>query len=294
MLVVTNGLTKRYGALTALADCSLEVGAGEVFGLLGPNGSGKTTLLRLLLGFLRPTAGQATIDGLNCYAHSVAVHRRVAYLPGEARLPRRLRGHTVLRYFCSLRPDGNVARAVEIAQRLGLDLSRQVARCSTGMRQMLALCIAMSADVPLVILDEPTSSLDPTVRAEVAGLVREARAAGRTVIFSSHVLSEVEEVCDRVSILRQGHVVHQQTLAELTRQHRIRARLTAPIGPPPKNIASQIGQFNSAEGRLEIVAPGELAPLLGWLSTLPIDEVQIEPLGLRTVYDRFHREAVDG
>lgn len=294
MLVVTNGLTKRYGALTALADCSLEVAPGEVFGLLGPNGSGKTTLLRLLLGFLRPTAGQATIDGHDCYAQSVAVHRRVAYLPGEARLPRRLRGHTVLKYFCSLRPDGNFARAVEIAQRLGLDLSRQVARCSTGMRQMLALCIAMSADVPLVVLDEPTSSLDPTIRAEVAGLVREARTAGRTVIFSSHVLSEVEEVCDRVTILRQGRVVHEQTLAELTRQHRIRARLTAPIGPPPENVASHVGQFSSADGRLEIVAPGELAPLLGWLSTLPINEVQIEPLGLRTVYDRFHREAVDG
>ena len=294
MLVATNGLTKRYGALTALADCSLEVGSGEVFGLLGPNGSGKTTLLRLLSGFLRPTAGQATIDGLDCYSHSVAVHRRVAYLPGEVRLPRRLRGQTVLKYFCSLRPEGNLARAVEIAQRLGLDLSRQVARCSTGMRQMLALCIAMSADVPLVILDEPTSSLDPTVRAEVAGLVREARAAGRTVIFSSHVLSEVEEVCDRVTILRQGHLIHQQTMAELTRQHRIRARLTAPIGLPPGNIASHVGQFSSADGRLEIVAPGELAPLLGWIATLPIDEVQIEPLGLRTVYDRFHREAVDG
>ena len=159
---------------------------------------------------------------------------------------------------------------------------------------MLALCVTLSANVPLVILDEPTSSLDPTVRAEVAMLVREAQAAGRTVIFSSHVLSEVEEVCDRVTILRQGHVVHQQTLAELTRQHRIRALLTAPIGSPPENVAQHLGHFSAEGGQLQIVATGELAPMLGWLSTLPIREVQIEPLGLRTVYDRFHRETSDG
>ena len=291
MLVVTDGLTKRYGAVTALADCSLQIAAGEVFGLLGPNGSGKTTLLRLLLGFLRPTSGRAMIAHRDCHAQSVEVHRHLAYLPGEVRLPRRLRGGAVLEYFSSLRPEGNPARAKEIADHLGLDLTRQVARCSTGMRQMLALCVTFSANVPLLILDEPTSSLDPTVRAKVASLVRDARAAGRTVIFSSHVLSEVEDVCDRVTILRQGHVVHHQTLAELTRQHRIRARLTAPIGSAPEEIARLISQFTSADGRLEIVAPGELAPLLGWLSTLPIDEVQIEPLGLRTVYDRFHREA---
>jgi len=297
MLVATAGLTKRYGTLTALADCSLTVGPGEVFGLLGPNGSGKTTLLRLLLGFLRPTSGQATILNKDCYEQSVEVHRHVSYLPGEVRLPRRLRGHAVLRYFSSLRPEGNLARAVGIAERLGLDLSRQVARCSTGMRQIMALCIAMSADVPLVILDEPTSSLDPTVRGHVADLVREARAAGRTVILSSHVLSEVEEVCDRVTILRHGHVVHEQTLAELARQHRIRAELIGPISPPPEEVARHIARFDQTDGHLEIIAPGELAPLLGWLATLPLSEVRIEPLGLRTVYDRFHREdrmAADG
>jgi ABC-2 type transport system ATP-binding protein len=290
MLVATNGLTKCYGKLAALADCSLQVSTGEVFGLLGPNGSGKTTLLRLLLGFLRPSSGQATVFGQDCYEQSLQVHRYVSYLPGEVRLPRRLRGHAVLKYFSSLRPEGNLPRAVEIAERLGLDLSRQVARCSTGMRQIMALCIAMSADVPLVILDEPTSSLDPTVRGQIADLVREARSAGRTVIFSSHVLAEVEEVCDRVIILRRGQVVHHQALAELTRQHRIRATLLSPVTPPPEVVARQITQLNQADGRLEVIAPGELAPLLGWLATLPLSEVRIEPLGLRTVYDRFHRD----
>jgi ABC-2 type transport system ATP-binding protein len=152
----------------------------------------------------------------------------------------------------------------------------------------------MSAKVPLLVLDEPTSSLDPTVRAEVAALVRGARAAGRSVIFSSHVLSEVEEVCDRVTILRRGHVADQQTLADLTRQHRIRARLTAPISPPPEPVARHIARLESSQGQLEVIAPGELAPLLGWLATLPVAEVRIEPLGLRTVYDRIHREGDHG
>jgi len=130
------------------------------------------------------------------------------------------------------------------------------------MRQMLALCITFSANVPLMILDEPTSSLDPTVRGEILALVRDARRQGRTVVFSSHVLSEVENVCDRVTILRRGQVVHQQALAELTRQHRIRARVTAPIDPPPEAVGRHISELRSDNGQLEIVAPGPLAPLL--------------------------------
>src|SRR5206468_7233994 len=137
-------------------------------------------------------------DGLDCYRQSVAVHARAAYLPGEPRVFRRMRGRDVLRFFSAVRPDGNFQRALSIAERLELDLSRQVATSSTGMRQKLALAAVMAADAPLCILDEPTSSLDPTARREVLKMVREVRERGRTVVFSSHVLSEVEEVCDRV------------------------------------------------------------------------------------------------
>lgn len=287
-LIVTNGLTKRYGHFTALDRCHVQVERGEVFGLLGPNGSGKTTLLRLLMGFLRPTTGSARIDGRDCYRDSVAVHERVSYLPGEARLPARLRGYDVLRFFSQVRPQGNYQRALAVAERLRLDVNRQVALMSTGMRQKLALAAVLSADTPLVILDEPTSNLDPTMRSEVVSLVREASRAGRTVLFSSHVLSEVEQACDRVVILRRGELVHSQVVSQLLRQHRIRASLTGPLVPPPESLADKVSVEQHGENRLTIETPGELSPLLGWLAQLPLAEVQIEPIGLQAIYDRYH------
>jgi ABC-2 type transport system ATP-binding protein len=286
--VETQLLTKRYGRFTALDGCTLGVERGEVFGLLGPNGAGKTTLLRLLLGMLRPTSGQATIDGLDCYRDAVEVHRRLSYLPGEARLFRQLGGRETLKFFCDLRPEVSFPRALELAERLDLDLTRTVALMSTGMRQKLSLVAALAVETPLVILDEPTSSLDPTVRAEVIALVADARRAGRTVMFSSHVLAEVEQVCDRVVILRRGQLVHTQRMRELRRQHRIRARLTGELPPPPESCREGLSLSTNGAGAVTIETPGELSPLLGWLAQAPLAEVQIEPVGLRAVYERFH------
>jgi ABC-2 type transport system ATP-binding protein len=286
-IVATSRLTKRYAAVTALDDCTLEIARGEVFGLLGPNGSGKTTLLRLLMGFLRPTSGGATIDGLDCYWQSVEVHRRVSYLPGDVRLFGNMRGSDVLRFFSRIRRGGDLRRELVLAERLGLENSRPVAKMSTGMRQKLALAAVLAVDTPLVILDEPTSNLDPSVRGTVLALVREARDAGRSVIFSSHVLDEVEDACDRVGIMRCGQLAHLQTLSDLRRQHRIRARLTDPLPEPPAELASGL-QMSAANGDVTIETPGDLSPLLGWLATLPITEVRIEPVGLRAIYDRVH------
>ena len=296
MLVVTDRLTKRYGSFTALDACSLAVEENEVFGLLGPNGAGKTTLLRLLLGFLHPTSGSATVAGHDCAADSLAVRERVAYLPGEARLFRRMTGHEVLDFFARLRPASSRSEAARIADRLGLDATRQVARMSTGMRQKLALAAVLATDATLLILDEPTANLDPTARAEVLDLVREANAAGRTVIFSSHVLSEVEETCGRVAIMRAGSPVHEESIAELRRGHRIRARLTSRFGGVPEQLADRVTVVANSAGadgqeRLVLEAAESLAPLLGWLATLPLAEVEVEPIGLAAVYDRFHRGA---
>jgi len=236
MLVETLDLTKRYGAFTALDRCSFGVREGEIFGLLGPNGAGKTTLLRLLLGFIRPTSGSARVAGFDCVAESLAVRSHTAYLPGEARLFRRMNGVQTLDFFSDLRRDCRRDRAAEVARRLDLDCSRQVARMSTGMRQKLALAIVLATEAPLTILDEPTANLDPTARAEVLALVREARAAGRTVIFSSHVLSEVETTCDRVAIVRGGRLVHEQCIADMRRSHRITARLAGAWNAIPAEL----------------------------------------------------------
>jgi ABC-2 type transport system ATP-binding protein len=175
-----------------------------------------------------------------------------------------------------------------MADRLQLDVMRRVRQMSTGMRQKLALAAALTPDVPLVILDEPTSNLDPTVRRDVIELIREARAEGRTVIFSSHVLSEVEDVCDRVLLLRQGELVDSVRVADVRRQHRIRAALTGPLSAPAAALAGSLEISGGPTGEVTILTRGDLAPLLGWLGQQPLARLEIEPVGLRTVYERHH------
>jgi len=293
VLVETHSLTKRYRQTTALDGCTLGVEQGEVFGLLGPNGAGKTTLLRLLLGYLRPSSGSATIDGLDCRRQSVRIRERVAYLPGEARLFRQMRGRDVLDFFASIRPGGDYNHSVSLAERLEIDLSRSVSLMSTGMRQKLALAATLAANTPLLILDEPTANLDPTIRNVVLLLVVEARAAGRTVIFSSHVLSEVEEICNRVVILRAGQLVHTQNISQLRRQHVISATLNKPLPEVPSHLSQQLTITSDGEQNIRIVTADELSPLLGWLATLPLEEVRIEPVGLKAVYNRYHPSRED-
>jgi ABC-2 type transport system ATP-binding protein len=176
---------------------------------------------------------------------------------------------------------------VRIAARLDLNTERRVGNMSTGMRQKLALAATLAAPASLIILDEPTSNLDPTIRGIVTQLVAEARDAGRTVLFSSHVLSEVEGVCDRVAVLRAGELVHMQVMSELRQRHRIFATLKGALPQAPPQFAEQL-RIEEDDGQMVIETPGELAPLLGWLSTLPLEQVRIEPVGLRAVYDSFH------
>jgi ABC-2 type transport system ATP-binding protein len=291
MIVRTAALTKRYGDFAALDACTLDVREGEVFGLLGPNGAGKTTLLRTLLGYLAATSGSATVAGFDCGSQSLEVRARTAYLPGEARLFRRMNGSGVLDFFAGLRRECRRGTATAVADRLGLDCSRKVSQMSTGMRQKLALAVVLATEVPLVILDEPTANLDPTARSVVLDLVREARAAGRTVIFSSHVLSEVEETCGQVVIMRAGRVVHEQSIEALRRGHRIHAHLRGVFPGVPDEFAGRLHATAVGDGRVMMETDEPLAPLLGWLATLPLAEVRVEPVGLQAVYDRFHRSA---
>lgn len=291
MIVATESLTKTYPHVAALSDCTLAVPAGEVLGLLGPNGAGKTTLIRILLGFLKPTSGVARIGGKDCQRESLAVRRMTSYLPGDARLFRTMRAREVLEFFAATRPGASWQDYLAVAARLELDLTRRVGQMSTGMRQKLALAATMAADTPLVILDEPTANLDPTVRGEVIAMVVAAKRAGRTVIFSSHVLSEIEEACDRVVILRAGRLVHDQCMADLRRHHRIRAQLREPLLPPPAEFANTCEWHYHGDRDVTIETSTELPRLLGWLSQQHLEEIRVEPLGLRAVYDRFHPPA---
>jgi ABC-2 type transport system ATP-binding protein len=206
--IETEGLTKRYGRKArGIEDVNLVVAPGEVFGFLGPNGAGKTTTIRTLLGFLRPTGGRARVFGLDVRRESVEIRARVGNLPGEFALEDRMTGEGLLRFFARLRGVNDLSYAHELAERLGADLRRPMRRLSRGNKQKIGLVQAMFHRPPLLILDEPTGGLDPLVQEEFLDIVEETKAEGRTVFFSSHVLSEVERVCDRVGIIRDGRLV---------------------------------------------------------------------------------------
>jgi ABC-2 type transport system ATP-binding protein len=286
VLLRTERLTKDYGRFRALDDLSLEVAAGEVVGLLGPNGSGKTTALRLLLGFLRPTAGRASIGGHDCWRDSVAARAQVAYLPGELRLYENMTGRQIIRFLSKLRGQPVKADIDDLAKRFDIDLGRSLANLSSGMKRKVALLQVLAPHAPLVIMDEPTNALDPTMRDELLEQVRRAKGRGQAVLFSSHVLSEVEKVCDRVAVLRQGKLAHLQTMAELQVGRYVTARFGAPAPEPPPLSGLRVEERK--DDRLVLEHTGELPELLAWLAGQPVVELRLEPLGLHSIYHRFH------
>ncbi len=223
--ILTEGLTKRYGRRPGIEQLDLEVHPGEVFGFIGPNGAGKSTTIRLLLDLLRPTAGRATVLDLDARADSVAVRRSVGYLPGEFGLDVRMTPRQLLQYFATLRGMRDLGDARALAERLDLDLDLPMGRLSRGNRQKVGLVQAMFHRPPLLILDEPTTGLDPLVQDTFLQMLREARDEGRTVFLSSHILSEVERVCDRVAIVRASRLAALETTESLLEKRRKRVTL---------------------------------------------------------------------
>jgi ABC-2 type transport system ATP-binding protein len=214
-VIATQGLSKRYGATLALESLDLEVTAGEVYGYLGPNGSGKTTTIRLLLGLHRATAGRAQLFGLDAWRDAVPAHRRLAYVAGEPSLWPALTASETLAYLARLHGGTDPACERQLADRFQLDADKRVRALSKGNRQKVQLVAAFAARADLLILDEPTAGLDPLMEMAFRETVQEAKDRGATVFLSSHILSEVEALCDRVGILRSGRLVDQGTLAEL-------------------------------------------------------------------------------
>ncbi len=286
MLLRTEHLTKDYGRFRALDDLNLEVAPSEVFGLLGPNGSGKSTALRLLLGFLRPTAGKATIADHDCWRDGVAARRHVAYLPGELRLYENMTGRQLVRFLSSLRGQSVGPELDALAGHFDIDLNRPIASLSSGMKRKVALLQVLHARAPLLIMDEPTNTLDPNMRDLLLQQVREARDQGQAVLFSSHVLSEVEQVCDRVGVLRAGRLVHLQDMADLREGRLVKARLDGPWRPD--GLPEGLSVREQDKDRLTLEYRGPLSPLLTWLARQPLADLRLEPLGLAAVYQRFH------
>ena len=290
-LLVAENLTKDYGAFRALDDLNLSIAPGEVFGLLGPNGSGKSTALRSMLGFLRPTRGRAAVAGFDCWSQGVEARRRVAYLPGELRLYETMTGRRLVKFLSELRGDPVTAEVDALARRLDIDIDRLLLQMSSGMKRKVALLTVLIPKVPLIILDEPTNTLDPTMRDELLEQLRQAKARGQAVLFSSHVLQEVEAVCDRVGILRQGKLVHLQALSELREGRAVHARVTATVpvnGPDGERLTPDA---LTPDGRLNLTWRGPLPPLLTWLAEQALDDLRVEPLGLGPIYRKYHGNA---
>jgi ABC-2 type transport system ATP-binding protein len=286
MLLRTEQLTKDYGRFRALDRLDLSVAPGEVFGVLGPNGSGKSTALRLVLGFLQPTSGKALIAGHDCWHASVAARRHVAYLPGELRLYENMTGRQLIRFLEALRGRPANGEVDRLASTLDIDLDRPLAHLSSGMKRKVALLQVLVAHAPLLILDEPTNTLDPSMRDELLAQLRHARDRGQAVVFSSHVLAEVEQVCDRVAILQRGRLVHLQDMAELRQVRRVRATFTGPGGGVPDLPGVRNCQRQDRSLTLEFAGP--LPPLLDWLARQPTLDLKVEPLGLAAIYHRYH------
>jgi ABC-2 type transport system ATP-binding protein len=287
-LIVTEGLTKRYKQVVAIDNLSLRIDRGEVFGLLGPNGSGKTTTIRVLLGFLRPTSGRATIAGFDSWRKSTDVRHLVSYLPGELRTYGSMTGFGLLRLLSNLRDGAGLDRAVAIAERvMKLNLNRRIRTYSTGMKQKLALSQVFADPVETLILDEPTSALDPSARAIVLGLVQEARAQKQTVIFSGHVLAEVEQVADRVAIMRHGRLMHVEDMHARRNLRMLLVKFDHGVDPEfPEELELTIRERNGDTTLLE--HRGEISALLRWLGSVPIRDIAIGTEDLRSLYDRFH------
>jgi beta-exotoxin I transport system ATP-binding protein len=263
-VIQTRGLTKVYARnQVGVSELDLAVEQGEVFGFLGPNGAGKTTTLRCLMGLIRPTRGQAEIFGQDPQ-RVVSVRREIGYLPGELALYENLSGRALLGWFARLRGTGDLRPALALAERLRLDLGRHVHDLSRGNKQKLGVVLALMHTPALALLDEPTSGLDPLAQQEFAAIVGEARAAGRTVVLSSHVLSEVEQLAGRVAILREGRLVVVDAVAALKQRALRRFELEFPAAPDPVPFTAVAGVREAeAAGRfLRCAVAGPVGPLL--------------------------------
>ncbi len=290
--IAARQLTKDYGGGRGLTDLDLEVEAGEVFGFLGPNGAGKTTTIRLLMGMIRPSGGSAQVFGLDCQRQAVAVKRLVGYVPGELPGWGRLRGSEIAASMAALRGGVDPDYVTGLCEQLELDLGGRWRELSRGNKQKLALVLAFMHRPELLVLDEPTGGLDPLKQQVFYRLLAEARAGGATVFLSSHVLAEVEHVCDRVGIVREGRLVTVATLEELrrVRAQQVEVRFA---GPPPVQAvraAAGVTRVAVAGTRLSCTVRGSFQPLLAAIAGHEVTTMVSQEPSLEELFLGYYRQ----
>ena len=279
-IIQTEKLTKSYGEHRGIIDINLQVNEGEAFGFLGPNGAGKTTTIRTLLDHLRPTSGRATIFGIETTVDPVAIHRRIGYLPGEFALYDKLTGGQTIDYFANLRGGVDAAYQADLIRRLDIDTSRKFKEYSKGNKQKVGLIVALQHRPDLLILDEPTSGLDPLVQQTFFEVIREAKADGRTVFLSSHILSEVEKTCDRVAIIREGRLVkvdRVEALRDLA-HHQVELRFSGDVPVAAFSALDGVSDVTTEDHLLRLRIVGSITPLVREASKYElVDFVSREP-----------------
>lgn len=288
--IVTSSLTKHYGNVRALVDLTLDVRPGEIFGFLGPNGAGKSTMIRTLLGFLHPTSGSATVLGLDVTTQSVEIRSRTGYLPGGIALYDSLSGADALAYLSDLQRREPVRRD-ELCERLQMSASvlrRKVRDYSRGMRQKIGVIQALQHDPELAILDEPTEGLDPLMQQAFYGLMDDLRAAGRTIFFSSHVLPEVERICDRVAIIRAGHLMALQHVDELLARRKRKVSLRWRGSAPDLSQVPGLADVVSSGDRVEATLLGEVAGFVRAIASPNLEDLTIEPARLEEAFLEYY------
>jgi ABC-2 type transport system ATP-binding protein len=290
----TAGLGKRYGTVEALHGLDLEIAPGEVIGYLGPNGAGKTTTIRLLLGLAHPTSGSAQIFGLDCRRDAVAAHRRLAYVPGEANLWPALTGAETLHLLGRVHGTVDTAYRDALVERFDLDPSKKVRAYSKGNRQKVLLIAALMTRAELLLLDEPTSGLDPLMEQAFRHSIHEAREAGQTVFLSSHILSEVEALCDRVAILRQGRLVEFGTMLELRHLSTLSVEILFDGAPPDLSSVPGVRRVTTTGREVHLEVAGSMEPLLAALAGTAVRQLTSREPSLEELFLAHYGSAADG
>ena len=289
--IETRGLIKNYGRVQALKGVDLEVNCGEVFGFLGPNGAGKTTTIRCMLDMIRPQGGEIRVLGIDPQEEPVAVRQRVGYLPGELSLEGNAKVLNVLQYFGRLRGNNLDWDYVHsLAKRIDLDVNRSVKNLSKGNKQKVGLVQAFMHKPDLLILDEPTSGLDPLIQQEVYTLIREAQARGGTVFFSSHIITEVEAIAERVAIIRDGVIVEEAKPEQLVTMgmRRLRVKFAEPIASPIKDVPGVSFISQDWDDVVTYQVEGQLDSFIKALAAYPVSDIEIERPSLEEIFLAYY------
>lgn len=289
-VIQINNLTKNFGKFKALDNVNFEVNKGEVHGFIGPNGAGKTTTIRILLGIYKASKGGATLFGLDAWKNAVEIHKKIAYVPGDVNLWGNLSGGEVIDLFLKLNGSINNERKEKYIRRFDLDVTKKCSTYSKGNRQKVALVAAFASDAELYIFDEPTSGLDPIMENVFQECVFEEKKAGKSILLSSHILSEVEKLCDRVSIIRKGRIIESGSLADFRHLTRTTIILTTKKQVSDLNELKGVHNVNVEDNQISLQADTDkIGEIITYLTEFEIESLEVTPLALEDLFQVYYQ-----